>query len=55
MGSGEIKGAIKTAETRKRRNVQIANTLRSDGYSIREIMKLMGYKSTRSVSLLLEK
>lgn len=30
-----------------------ANLLRNNGYSIRQIMKLMGYKSTRSVTFLL--
>jgi hypothetical protein len=33
----------------------MAKKLKSDGYSFREIMKLMGYKSPRSIQLLLKK
>lgn len=52
-GSGKIKGAKKTAETRKRRRADIAKRLKEEGYSIREIMALMGYKSPQSITLLL--
>lgn len=33
---------------------KIAKALKSDGYSVREIQKLLGYKSSRSVQSLLE-
>jgi hypothetical protein len=32
-----------------------ANTLREQGYSIREIMRIMKYKSPRSVHILIQK
>lgn len=35
--------------------INVAKLLRDNGYSIRQIMNLMGYKSTRSVTNLLEK
>lgn len=54
-GHGEILPAKKTSEARQRRRSDIANKLRAEGYSIREIMALMGYKSTTSVQLLLKK
>ena len=53
-GSGSVEKAAHTAEPRIRRRSEIAKTLRSEGYSIREIMALMGYKSTNSVSILLK-
>lgn len=53
-GHGEIEKPGNTIVSRQRRRKEIAKTLRSEGYSIREIMALMSYKSTNSVSKLLE-
>lgn len=54
-GHGEIEKAGNQIAARQRRRKDIAQKLRSEGYSIREIMALMGYKSTNSVAILLEK
>lgn len=54
-GSGEVLRANNTIKSRQRRRSDIANKLRSEGYTIREIMALMGYKSTNSVAILLYK
>lgn len=54
-GKGEIPKAKNSSDARKRRQSTIANKLRGEGYTIREIMALMGYKSTTSVQLLLKK
>jgi C4-type Zn-finger protein len=53
-GSGEI------PDSRKRvpkaiDNAIMSGLLRDAGYSIREIMKFLGYKSPRSVALCLER
>jgi hypothetical protein len=52
-GHGTIDGPAKTVEARARRKSEIAKTLKKEGYTVREIMALMGYKSTNSVSVLL--
>lgn len=54
-GSGSLPKARQTIESRQRRRSDIANKLRGEGYTIREIMSLMGYKSPNSVAILLEK
>jgi hypothetical protein len=54
-GKGELEKPKSTIPARQRRRSDIANKLRSEGYTIREIMALMGYKSTTSVQLLLKK
>lgn len=54
-GHGEVEKPGNTIVARQRRRKDIAQKLRSEGYSIREIMALMGYKSTNSVSVLLDK
>lgn len=54
-GTGNIKAPKNSTEARKRRQSEVANKLRSEGYTIREIMALLGYKSTTSVQLLLKK
>lgn len=54
-GRGSLPKAGKTIESRQRRRSDIANKLRGEGYTIREIMSLMGYKSPNSVAILLEK
>lgn len=38
-----------------RQKQDFVKILRKEGYSIREIMKVLGYKSPRSVAVLLEK
>lgn len=53
-GHGEIDKAGGIIAARQRRRKDIAQKLKSEGYSIREIMALMGYKSTNSVSILLK-
>lgn len=50
-GTGKIP-VFKTAKNYTK--VILAHALRKDGHSIRDIMKLMGYKSPRSVQYLLE-
>lgn len=53
-GSGEIEPPEfknKLLEEKK----LAAQTLRSQGYSIREIMRIMNYKSPRSVHILIHK
>lgn len=50
-GKGSIPGPIHQAIT----NTIAAHLLRTAGYSIREIMKFLKYKSPRSVAILLEK
>lgn len=54
-GAGKIKEPKGKEPARQRRKSEIANQLRDDGYTIREIMGYMGYKSTTSVQLLLKK
>lgn len=53
-GNGELTAPKNNTESRKRRKTIIAKKLREEGYTIREIMALMGYKSTTSVQLLLK-
>lgn len=55
LGKGEVEKPSQNVQARKRRQSDVANTLRSEGYTIREIMALMGYKSTNSVAILLNK
>lgn len=51
-GKGIIKSpSLKAKKLRDKKD--IAKILRKEGYSMREIMRLMNYKSTRSISLLL--
>jgi AraC-like DNA-binding protein len=52
-GVGKIEKAGKTVEARKRRRKDIAQKLRSEGYTIREIAALMGYKSPSTVDHIL--
>lgn len=52
-GSGEVL-APKPVESIDKK-IKAAKELKKAGFSFREIMKLMNYKSTRSVSYLLEK
>lgn len=52
-GSGEV-FAPKPVESIDKK-IKAAKELKKAGFSFREIMKLMNYKSTRSVSYLLEK
>lgn len=54
-GSGEVPQAKDTIKSRQRRRSDIANQLRAEGYTIREIMALMDYKSPNSVAILLNK
>lgn len=54
-GVGSLPKPKQTIESRQRRRSDIANKLRGEGYTIREIMSLMGYKSTNSVAILLDK
>jgi hypothetical protein len=53
-GNGHLKKPGLKIEARIRRRKDIAHKLRSEGYTIREIMALMGYKSTNSVAVLLK-
>jgi hypothetical protein len=48
-GSGEIEKAGSKAAARQRRKKSIAVALRKEGYTIREIAALMGYKSPSQV------
>ena len=50
-GCGEV-DAFDTME--KQKKIAIAKTLRDNNLSIRDIMKVMGYKSPRSIQKLLE-
>ena len=45
---------VKWALIKNTAKIRIAHALRDEGYSHREIMKMMGYKSPRSISVLLE-
>jgi len=54
-GAGTIDPPAKTVEARMRRKSDIAKKLKSEGYTVREIMALMAYKSTNSVSVLLNR
>lgn len=51
-GDGIIKKSQKKYSDKKLKR-ECANILREHGYSIREIMKLLGYKSPRAVQYLL--
>lgn len=53
-GVGIIDQPGLTLASRIKRRTKIAKDLRKEGYSIREIMALMGYKSTNSVAILLK-
>lgn len=53
-GKGSIPKAKNTKDARLRRRSGIAKQLRAEGYTIREIMSLMGYASPQSVTLLLK-
>lgn len=53
-GHGKIDKAGKTVDARRRRRKDIAEKLRSEGYSIREIAALMGYKSPSTVDWILK-
>lgn len=55
LGKGEVQKPSKNVEARKRRQSDVANTLRAEGYTIREIMALMNYKSPNSIAILLNK
>ena len=52
-GSGEIDKAGSKTASRQRRKKNIARALRKEGYTIREIAALMGYKSPSQVHGLL--
>lgn len=52
-GEGEI-NAPSLRHKRMAAKTVIAQNLKDEGYSFREIMRIMGYKSTRSVGVLLE-
>lgn len=49
------KGVLSRPKRRAATNRVMAQLLRREGYSIREIMRFLGYKSPRSVSELLER
>lgn len=53
-GEGKINKPIHRRES-KANDEKIAKSLRKKGFSIREIMKLMKYKSSYSVTYLLNK
>lgn len=52
-GNGKIDEPANIRKDLLKEKSKIAKTLRESGYSIREIMRIMNYKSTNSVSLLL--
>lgn len=52
-GTGKVKPPKPKKEMEEM--VKVAKALKKAGFSFREIMELMGYKSTRSVSYLLGK
>lgn len=54
-GTGELSPPNNTIKERQARRAGIANKLRKEGYSIREIAALMGYSSPNSVFVLLDK
>jgi len=53
-GSGKIKQPHFKQKIMKEKE-RMAKKMRKQGYSIREIMVTMNYKSTRSVTMLLER
>lgn len=53
-GCGEINAPLFRQKLMKEKEAT-AKRMRSEGYSIREIMKAMGYKSTRSIDKLLNR
>jgi len=52
-GAGKITKAGNNIASKQRRRKLIAETLRAEGYTIREIAALMGYKSPSTVHQLL--
>ena len=54
-GDGEVEGPLAAVAARQRRQSDIAKKLKAEGYTVREIMALMGYKSTNSVSVLINR
>jgi len=54
-GVGEVSPPSDKIKERQRRRSDVANKLRNEGYSIREIAALMGYKSPNSVFILIDK
>lgn len=54
-GHGEVDGPANAVAARQRRQSDVAKKLKSEGYTVREIMALMGYKSTNSVSVLINR
>lgn len=50
-------GKVESPRPKKEMDAMVkrAKSLKKAGFSFREIMKLLGYKSTRSVAYLLEK
>ena len=53
-GSGKIVAPNKMPDNAQAERADIAKRLRERGYSIREIMRLMNYKSPLSITLLLK-
>lgn len=53
-GKGALPEPMNANETNEITNKVAAHLLREEGYSIREIMRFLGYKSPRSVAILLE-
>lgn len=54
-GSGKVDFPYKLQIDKVEINAQIAKRLREKGYSIRQIMHALNYKSTRSITELLKK
>lgn len=52
-GQGKVDKPKQDVAARKRRKKEIATTLRLEGYTIREIAALMGYKSPSTVDYIL--
>ena len=53
-GSGAITRILDETEEQKKRRKEIASILREDGFTLREIAALMGYKAHSQVYKLLE-
>jgi hypothetical protein len=53
-GSGTITAPQNIPKDLLKERVRVAKTLKEGGYSIREIMQIMNYKSPRSIQILLE-
>lgn len=53
-GSGRLQEPLNLPKNLRDERVKIAHALKEKGYSHREIMRLLNYKSTLSVTLLLK-